>query len=97
MFPALCFALVLVLVLVGSGDFASVFFYLLVDNAETIFHCSVFFSVFRTLFFFFFFFPGEILVLWFSSSPVVVVFVVLVAALLREKCECAGEGKERAT
>ncbi len=88
MFPALCFALVLVLVLVGSGDFASVFFYLLVDNAETIFHCSVFFSVFRTLFFFFFFF---------SSSPVVVVFVVLVAALLREKCECAGEGKERAT
>jgi len=53
-FPALCFALVLVLVLVGSGDFASVFFYLLVDNAETIFQCSVFFSVFRTLFFFFF-------------------------------------------
>jgi hypothetical protein len=36
------------------------------------------------------------LVLWFSSSPVVVVFVVLVAAL-REKCQCAGEGKERAT
>ncbi len=43
-------------------DFASVFFYLLVDNAETIFHCSVFFSVFRTLFFFFFFFSWEILV-----------------------------------
>jgi len=40
-------------------DFASVFFYLLVDNAETIFHCSVFFSVFRTLCFFFFFFLGD--------------------------------------